>query len=497
VLVLVATIGTGTAGAQEPSPSTDGYLGVNAPLTTCVVNATQVPTGSDREVYWRKVANWLNPFGNFTIPSDDALFLTLQCAFAPAAATALAENPQVLDRIGVSFANDGATAPGEFIECSRTGYDSGVDWFPTMNGAQVRLGCTARWNDMTTWRPLSTVLSLTDNLSCMVGVELQLGNGSFIRSFTHKATGGVPASWGNATGSWSGPESLFPPYTGLADDCNPTGYYTGGVVPPDWPAGDVPEWADVTGCNGLTVRSEDNTEAAFEPGDEVPMYLAPIDPAREPGAVDVAIRTAEGRPRGEPVRWEAFARWPVEPEFTFVVGDDIDQGDWVFRLTCSDGTSKSVYYDPTGEGGNRRVDDLDMSFDIDECFADAPELGLEPSSWVPGLVGRIKCLFSWSISMSRPPGYHLARMQNAVEGTGLGDAALIATAPYRTLGALSSGATPQTSIETGIGTVTLPSVDSLTADRIRLALSVLLGLVAIRASVGMWSRAANSKVADE
>jgi hypothetical protein len=444
---------------------------------------TDQPTAFN--TWWSNFLEWVT-FWNGSAPSPNELYFTMQCAFAPAAAAALAENPANVQEIGLLFGNsENATAPGGFVKCKAQGW-GGDDWFPVLNGSQVRLGCTAIYQGS-----IGNLRSFTGDFACFAGAEIKLASAQVIRTYVHHNS----FEWSNTVGSWRAPLGFAPPTYDI--DCDPAGLYQGGVVPPDWPAGDVPPWADVTGCNGLTIKSDDISGETFEDGDEIPMWLAPLDPERPPAGVDVQIRAAEANPGGGPLRWAATASWPNAPDFTFIVGPDTDQHDWVFRLTCSDGTSKLVFYDPTGDGGNRRPDGDGPGDVLEECIGAAGEIGLDPSSWVPGLVDRIKCLFQWATSTTNTVDYELGRLQDAAAGTGLGDAAQIATAPYRTLGALSSGASQQTTITTGMGVITLPAVDELTASRIRLALSVLLGLAAIKSSIGMWSRAANSRVVDD
>lgn len=476
----------GTASADTVLPG-DTLLS-NAANVSCEMTANEDMDSPSR---WERLKAWLNPFGGLAQPTGDLYLVTL-CAFSPAMQAELAIAPAYVTSIDYKFGYwTSSSQTGAYPNVASFGCVAdppGVDWFPVLNGSEVRMGCTvANPNFSTFYGGPSGHKARTQDFRCLLGVEIHTNIGT-IRSYE------AGSGWGNTGGVLVGTTSYFPqPGT----PCNTTGFNLDGVIPPNWTGGDLPPGADVTGCNGLTVKADNSLVGeVYEPGDTVELMIGAVDPERAPAAVDVRISVAEGRPRGEPIRWEGTARYPADPYFDFVVGPDSEPGQWMFLLTCSDGTENPVWFDPTGAGGNPRDGEVG-GFSLAGCIDTAGELGLDPDTWVPGLVGRLKCLAEWAVTPTKPLKWHTARLEATTSGTGFGDAAKIATAPSRILGGLSSGASDATSIETGMGTVNLPAVPESGASKIRLGLSVLIGLAAAKVSIGWWSRASNTRVADD
>lgn len=375
--------------------------------------------------------------------------------------------------------------------CAVDGW-GGDDWFPVLNGSELRLGCKLQhaWSS-------TDFLRSTGNAKCLLGTQINTSHGR-IRSYVTDGTAaaGVFSNDGHFYNRWG---------WRATDPCGATGGFNqNGVIPPNWPAdGENDQWADLSGCKGLTIKSlTDLTVEAVGPGDEIELFLAPVDTLRPPATVDVAIRVSEARGRDEPIRWASLARWPSHPTFTFVVGDEpyVEPTQWVFHIECTDGTSKFIYYDPTGLGQNPNWGEYvgPAGFDLQGCLDDASELGLNPDTWVPGLVDRLQCLAEWVVTPRYPMRWHIQRLSTAMDDSALGDVRTVATAPSRVMSSMASSASQPSTITTGFGTVTLPAVDPATGNKIRLGLSVLVGLWAIRLSVRWLTAASNTKVgADE
>ena len=93
--------------------------------------------------------------------------------------------------------------------------------------------------------------------------------------------------------------------------------------------------------------------------------------------------------------------------------------------------------------------------------------------------------------------WHAARFSQAMDDTALGDVRQIATAPSRVLGSMQGAVGTTGTITTGWGVVNLPAVDPGIASKIRLGLSVLIGLWAIRLSVRWLTAATNMRVGND
>lgn len=479
VLAIIGGLVVGVAGTASAGGAYDSIVS-NMAHVSCehMVNdqvGASLPT-------WKKVLNFLNPFGDVYQPAAGAVFLVLQCAFSPEMVADLQDLPVEVRSIYFQFKwNSGGFG---LVGCATTGW-GGSDWFPLLDGSETRIGCKVV--AYTTYTPMSTWKSETNNFQCLQGIQINTSRG-VIRSYTAgSSAGGVVVS---------GPTYR----TNSSSVCQSTGGYNlGGVIPPNWDPGSQP-WADLGGCKGLTIKSgTDLRTGSTSPGQEVPMALAAVDPDRSPGAVDVIIQPHEARPAGEAYRWVGYARWPTAPTFTFVVGPEpytmVTQ--WVFTITCSDGTSKTLWYDPSGAGGNPDYSAVHPGFDWEACIAEAAEPGLDPDTWIPALVERIRCLVIWAVTPTYGISWHAARFSQAMDDTALGDVRQVATAPARVLGSMQGAAGTTSTITTGWGVVNLPAVDPGIASKIRLGLSVLIGLWAIRLTVRWLTAATNMRVGDD
>ena len=243
----------------------------------------------------------------------------------------------------------------------------------------------------------------------------------------------------------------------------------------------VPPWSTrLNGCQGMTITSEDRSGTYYEVGDSVSFTLSAVDPDRPPAAsaFPVTIAMNSGYPPAQTTTRSSLG------DFTMTVPKDGDRPnmedteprllDYItFDLRCADDTSNLIFYAPDGSGGPRRVDPGTRS-DLDGCLADAPSIGIDPDSWVPGLVERFRCLFEWAVTPSQPVAYHMALWQSDSRNSATGQAVELVSAPYNAVRTASTSATTKNTYSFAGQSFTLPQPPADLAQTLRFGIEVAL-----------------------
>ena len=253
----------------------------------------------------------------------------------------------------------------------------------------------------------------------------------------------------------------------------------GGFLPPEFNPDELPDWVEFHGCEGLTIKSADIRGDMFLGGEIIPMRVEARNPERPPAAQTVKVRQwtpsrVEPGPDGDAGKWSAVIAtlaWPGEKNFNVTVdAKDIDSFNWNFLLECADGTSRFVAYDPSGEGGSRVVQ---PAFSLEDCFDKAHELGLDPTSWVPGLVDRLKCVGLWFITPPETMVSYVTMIREATVGGPVATMTELAIAPIRAARGFEGGKVNY--ITTGKGAITFPEIPLNGENLIRNSLILMAG----------------------
>lgn len=207
---------------------------------------------------------------------------------------------------------------------------------------------------------------------------------------------------------------------------------------PGWGVDDpLPPWATglLSGCEGLTVTSDDNSGEYFAEGDSVDFALEAIDAERPPNAQRVNVSLTNPGDPGDTFSTTLSFSGAAVP-FTAPVPAHEELGpteprllDYLtFVLRCDDGTVAYRYYDMSGSGGSYSTGG--GGFDLDACMAASADPGLNPVTWIPALVERLQCLSSWLFTPSKPVGWYLSSWSIKGRESAVADVLEIGSAPW-------------------------------------------------------------------
>lgn len=261
------------------------------------------------------------------------------------------------------------------------------------------------------------------------------------------------------------------------EDCLP--FVKNGVpdqwTTPHWVPGGTPPWVHFEGCEGLTVMGEDISDEIMSVNQQVPLRIGPINPGNPPKPQHVEVFGLERVDVSVPETKVADLHWPNNRNFSYTVTEgNLDQYKWKFRLRCIDEDGKVsqrvVSYDETGRGGQSTG--KQDTFDYQACISASPDIELNPSSWVPALVERLKCLAQLLFVPQTSLRAHIAGARSQLYGGVMGAGLELMRSPWVAIRDVPQQGPSQ--VEFAGRMVEFPQFeDSVVIDRVKLSMTAL------------------------
>lgn len=271
----------------------------------------------------------------------------------------------------------------------------------------------------------------------------------------------------------------------------------GGGGAPSW-GDDIPDWATLRGCAGITVKSPDYQDSIFLVDDVAEFRLAKRRGSDDIGPLRVRVewtRTPQVTTTGEGILikdlgWFTFNN--DEVPFHQILEDGwTDPMSWDFMLYCDDGTQAPVQYDPSGRGGNPAS--AETLFSLDDCIADASDWGLNP---IPALWDRIVCYVSWLLIPPRTTTYYVNSMRGRVGEGFLGEFVQLTLAPVSAAHSVSRNASSNRQVAFGERFIQFPEMDSGIKSVVTALLTITIGLSVLRRWMSWIRWAMNIRIPD-